>query len=504
MAKLLENRHSGANKNVSRKRNVANTIWLIVLLTACFIYAGILMLQSPNSPFSKIVEYTDSGVFQYIGKGILDGIMPYRDAFDHKGPVLYLLNALGFFIAGREGIWMIEWLILFATMAVSYKLCRVYFTPAASVLAVASTYSLMALYLKGGNFTEEYAMLPCVIALYIFALYFKYKKVSNLQLFVLGAGCMSVLLLKANVASAWVIFCIYFAGEAIWKKEWKELLRYVLFFLAGALAFLLPIAVWLAANGAWDDCITAYLKFNMTYTEAKGSMAMLESAKFFLDDQMQLQLLLGILAPIFVYIKGRDKGKSTFVLLNTIYFLFAFFFMIMPGNQYIHYGLYYMPAMLVIYGVLFYYLERWIRTNQEVLVCIAVCVLLFCVKKFWLSNMLVQIDEIAATQQASEEHQMVLDAVERWTEPDDQLMVIGAECWIYNHSGRQAANKYIFQLPLTIISPEIKEEFFALVAEDLPDMVITRNYGIEEERICEEHGYVLKETCGTYFLYIHE
>ena len=115
--------------------------------------------------------------------------------------------------------------------------------------------------------------------------------------------------------------------------------------------------------------------------------------------------------------------------------------------------------------------------------------------------MIVQIDEIKVTQQASEEHAAVLEAIDRLTEPEDQIMVIGAECWVYNHSNREAANKYIFQLPLTLIAPEIGTEFKQLVSENLPELVITRNYGIEEEKIFEQHGYQLMETTGTYYLY---
>ena len=31
--------------------------------------------------------------------------IPYRDIIDHKGPFLYLINFLGFKLAGFEGIW---------------------------------------------------------------------------------------------------------------------------------------------------------------------------------------------------------------------------------------------------------------------------------------------------------------------------------------------------------------------------------------------------------------
>lgn len=234
-------------------------IWKFLLIAGFLIYSGWLMLQSPNSPLSNVPEYVDSGVFQYIGRKILEGYMPYRDIFDHKGPLLYLLNALGLQLMGRHGIWLMEWIFLFATLIVSYKLCRVFFSRCASVLSVFMTFSLLGLYLEGGNFTEEYAMLPCVIALYIFAKYFKEKDINNLELFLLGAGLMSTLLLKANVACAWVIFCVYFAVISLWKKQFKELLRYVILFLLGSCTFFLPIGLWLFIKGAWTDFIKSIL-----------------------------------------------------------------------------------------------------------------------------------------------------------------------------------------------------------------------------------------------------
>ena len=39
---------------------------------------------------------------------MLDGSMPYGDIFDHKGPVLYLLEVLGAFVNREWGILLIE------------------------------------------------------------------------------------------------------------------------------------------------------------------------------------------------------------------------------------------------------------------------------------------------------------------------------------------------------------------------------------------------------------
>src|SRR5690349_7109259 len=40
-------------------------------------------------------EPDDSSVFAYIGWAMKHGLMPYRDVWDHKGPLLYYLNFAG-------------------------------------------------------------------------------------------------------------------------------------------------------------------------------------------------------------------------------------------------------------------------------------------------------------------------------------------------------------------------------------------------------------------------
>ena len=477
-------------------------IWKFLLISGFLIYSGWLMLQSPNSPLSNVPEYVDSGVFQYIGRKILEGYMPYRDIFDHKGPLLYLLNALGLQLMGRHGIWLMEWIFLSTTLIVSYKLCRVFFSRCASVLSVFMTFSLLGLYLEGGNFTEEYAMLPCVIALYIFAKYFKEKDINNLELFLLGAGLMSTLLLKANVACAWVIFCVYFAVISLWKKQFKELLRYVILFLLGSCTFFLPIGLWLFIKGAWTDFIKSYIEFNLIYTSANGSPAILQAAKFYLsDNNLQIMLLLGILTPVFVYHKEKDRDTSVFVLLNTVYLLCTFVLMIMPGNQFTHYGLYYMPGMLIVFAVTFYYLEKLIRSDNSSAACLAFCILIFLVKSIWISNMLEQISEISLTWQVSEEKTELIEAVQRLTDPEDKIIMIGNECWVYNHTGRDAANKYIFQSPLTWISPEIARDYEQLILENPPELVIIQGSKKDDKTIIQQYSCELAEVHGSYRLY---
>ena len=65
------------------------------LITILAVILGSLLIMSPYLPvFSENMD-RDSGVFIYTGKQVLDGKIPYLDVWDHKGPLLYYINAFG-------------------------------------------------------------------------------------------------------------------------------------------------------------------------------------------------------------------------------------------------------------------------------------------------------------------------------------------------------------------------------------------------------------------------
>ena len=62
-----------------------------VLLPAAWplLCAGLaLVFASTASPLYATNFWTDTNIYFTIGRGMLKGLMPYRDLFDHKGPLL--------------------------------------------------------------------------------------------------------------------------------------------------------------------------------------------------------------------------------------------------------------------------------------------------------------------------------------------------------------------------------------------------------------------------------
>ena len=74
---------------------------------------------SMTSPVWKQEYQGDDLIFQIIGKYWAKGFLPYVDIWDHKGPLLFLLNAIGYFLTGgKEGVFLVQ--ILFLTVSIPF------------------------------------------------------------------------------------------------------------------------------------------------------------------------------------------------------------------------------------------------------------------------------------------------------------------------------------------------------------------------------------------------
>jgi hypothetical protein len=78
--------HQSHGPATSRER-----LWLSVIL-GLFLVTGLSVLPSP---FTR-----DQGVYAYTAWRWLEGDVPHRDTFDHKGPLLYAIYAMGLTLSG--------------------------------------------------------------------------------------------------------------------------------------------------------------------------------------------------------------------------------------------------------------------------------------------------------------------------------------------------------------------------------------------------------------------
>jgi hypothetical protein len=98
---------------------------IFIPLSALFL----LVFSCSTNPFSTVDGF-DSTVFKYMGQALAEGKVIYRDLFDNKGPILYFINAIPFFLGGdyftRFPLFLLQLIGLSASMWFMYRTARLF------------------------------------------------------------------------------------------------------------------------------------------------------------------------------------------------------------------------------------------------------------------------------------------------------------------------------------------------------------------------------------------
>ena len=80
----------------------------------------ILLFTSKNSFLFKLNDWVDANAFYTVGKGMMNGVIPYRDLFEQKGPLLYVIYGIGYLFSPTtfHGVFILE--VLFFTVFLYY------------------------------------------------------------------------------------------------------------------------------------------------------------------------------------------------------------------------------------------------------------------------------------------------------------------------------------------------------------------------------------------------
>ena len=482
----------GADKKGFR-RNREN----VIVGAVAFLYSLIFMFQSHLHPWIGSGSTTDSSVFRTVAFMMKNGYMPYRDTFDHKGPLLYLLNYLGESIAPELGIFLIEILFFTATVFVLYKISRLVSSPVASGFVTLLATSILFTYFEGGNFTEEYAMPFIATALYIFLDYLLNDWITRLRLTLCGFGFGAVLMLRPNMIAVWIVFCVYIFILLLQKKQYKDLRDMVLFFLLGLAIVIVPILIWLFArqdlSSFWQD----YIVFNFRYSSLEGGRATFQGqVESFLYFAQTTVFIVSVLSLLFQLKEKKDR------ILHESYILLLFlsvWLSVMSGMAYGHYGMILVPAVIYPLSLIIHKLEIIEKKRVRIVAFILVALValggplypgwhrhLKTMKKAFITR-----DERDIEKDTNV--QAILSCIEENTSDNEKISVFGNYDLIYLESRRMHATRYSYQDPIGTVMPEIIDEYLEELEEDLPKVIV-----VEKNKITQRmytflltHGYTL-------------
>lgn len=243
--------------------------WLQKNETKCQLFVAVLLaavsVMYTDAANPHGVPNIDSGTFLYLGMVIQHGGMPYVDAFDHKGPLIYIMNALAMEMGNWHMIVVFETVALVAAFFLMFRIARLRAGFFSSLLITALCAWLMTRdMLDFGNLTEEYALPWIALAALLFLRFFQTGKICRCTLFLIGFSLSLVIALRPNMIAVWGVGI----PVSIWLLGRQQHLRQGFFWaLGGFTVGIVPFLLWLAARGALAACWEAYIVFNVHYTD---------------------------------------------------------------------------------------------------------------------------------------------------------------------------------------------------------------------------------------------
>ena len=239
-----------------------------------------LVFYAFNTPLGASIG-SDNAMYLTMGTALARGFSPYTEIFDHKGPVLFLIQWLPQALSGgysTTAVFLQELLTLFLCLRLVSAIARRAGAPepAAELLYLAFFCSLAG----GGNLSEEYTALPTLLGLFLALSAFPpsgklpdRQEEKRLFLPAMGMGACAALcfLVRANNALPLAGCTAGLALSLLAARRPAALARCAGGFLAGFAALSLPVVLWLAARGALSASVYGAFVHNFLYSGTAGN-----------------------------------------------------------------------------------------------------------------------------------------------------------------------------------------------------------------------------------------
>ena len=422
-----------------------------------------------NSPLVERMG-EDGGMYLLMGRNITEGGVLYRDLFDHKGPIIFFLNALPqLFIKGPLGVWILEVIFMAICLCLLYKIAyKLLKNNSAFIPPILYLFISCSLF-NGGNYTEEYSNLFCIVALYIFVNWIESieRDISNRQALILGVSLAVVFFTRPNNIA--IILCVMvYLFISILKKSSKKVLLYVTFCMIGIAIVSGIIMFYHIMQGTVNDMLYATILHNMNY--CREGLKEIQGDHFILSTFRKWLLFIYaiIVYAIIKCLRNKDKKYAYFLIFSSIVILLS---ILISGREYKYYLLLATPIMALCFMLIFVHgskeLNRYLKKSwRNVVIFILI---LFGLDIFLFVNPVKIKENINHYKEASVE-------LGSYIPKSDCDKVFGYNVpamWYYLTDITPCYKYYTMQEWMAKTNPQIKENINEFVLEERPTWIIT-------------------------------
>ena len=244
------------------KYNTKNCIKNIAITVLLLLLPLFLSLITNYSPTNNLPLMHDCGIFSYIAYVMQNGMNMYVDAWDNKGPLLYMIYYIGMCLSGEFGVYLLEYISLAVMTIFGYKTIKLITKDKGlSVIGIIYSLTIWVPTHEMGTFSEVFALPFMMIGIYLFTkCILNNISLPKSNIILWGICCTALALLRLNILLVFLPLFIIIGITLLTQKRIKELGNWLLYGLIGFVLALLPMVVYLFINDALIECInTAYL-----------------------------------------------------------------------------------------------------------------------------------------------------------------------------------------------------------------------------------------------------
>lgn len=324
-----------------------NGFWVIKITVLVLFFISVFFLLICSYTTSPLYHGVggDSAIFRIIGKYWSEGILPYAGLFDHKGPALFFINAVGCMIHdSRIGIFILQVIFLMTAEVFALKLFMQEFNWKTSVMVTALTIFCLITNFEGGNLSEEYA-LPFLFLSFYYLFTWSNQADGKVEhdwhgAIVYGVTFAFCLLSRVTNAVGICVGVVFVLIILIKNKKWQNILYNSAGFILGVLILAIPFFFYFFVHDAFGEMWYGTITYNFQYGANSAGEAGIGS----LIDIAMIKsfwyayglLVTGVMMLIFSH--GRKRVGMLWILVS-----FSSICIFVMGNGYLHYGIIALP-----------------------------------------------------------------------------------------------------------------------------------------------------------------
>jgi hypothetical protein len=341
----------------------------IIIRGYCFFISFIfLLICTKSSPIYPFNDWVDANAFFTMGKGMMNGKVPYRDLFEQKGPLLYFIYGFSYLISNKTflGVFFFQVLSFSIFLFYCYKVFSLYLDDKYFLISlplIASTVLNMGSFTHGGS-AEEFCIPLLAMSLYYLMIYFKndYPNPINYKyLFINGIIAGNILWIKYSLLGFWFGWMLIIFISMITVKEYSRAVASSLIFLCGMFLVTIPWIMYFGVNNAVLDWLNTYVLINIKYYSK--SLTLFKRIEF-LALTILLNIVRNLVFIIFCFIgmpfiskfkkyTGGNFSKTSLIVCITLLYLGIYG----GGREYIYYFLIFSPFVIFGFISIFHYIK---------------------------------------------------------------------------------------------------------------------------------------------------